>query len=292
MIQADSKLENLKKYKNQLFRKSLYEDRKENISCCPRCGHTTYIKFGFYKGIQRYKCKNNACEKTFSLATGCIWSYSKKSLEKWTEFLELMIEKKTLRVCASKLNINLGTAFYWRHKIIHAMTLHNIPTEFLGDVHMTTHKIKENFKGSRNISTLERQNIWVVSARGDRDVMMSLPICKGFWDYGEFNKIIYKKIDKSSYIRPYYDRYIHAIAKKHNRNIVNIGDIIERKIQNIRGDLIRWLQSFHGIATKYLKEYLCWFTIFYKDKVVNSLNIICEIAKEFNFISVKKIRLE
>ena len=196
MIQVDNRLEKLKKYKSGLLKKSLYENRKENINCCPICGHTRYIKYGFYEGIQRYKCKNKECRKTFSLATGCIWSYSKKSLETWCEFSELMIENKTLRACAFKLNINLGTAFYWRHKIIHAMTLKSIPTMLSGNVHMTTHKMRENFKGSRNISTLERKRIWIVSARGEVDLMMALPICKDLWNVKEFNKIIYAKINK------------------------------------------------------------------------------------------------
>lgn len=292
MIQADSNLENFKNYKSQLFIKALYENKKENISCCPICGYSGYIKFGFYNGVQRYKCKNKECRKTFSLATGCVWSYSKKSLEKWCEFIELMIQKKTLRVCASKLNINLGTAFYWRHKIIHAMTLNNIPTMLFGNVHMTTIKMKENFKGSHDICTSERKRIWIISASGEEDLMMSIPICKDLWNAEEFNKTIYTKINKTSYIKPYYDRYIYAIAKKHNKYIAKIDEKIERKIQNIRGSSSIWFEGFRGIATKYLKEYLCWFIISYKDKVVNSFSIIYELAKEVTYISTKDLRIK
>jgi len=292
LIQVDNKLQIIEQYKNELFRKSLYENRKGNINCCPICGHNRYIKYGFYEGVQRYKCKNQECNKTFSLATGCIWSYSKKGLEKWCEFLELMVQNKTLRACAFKLNINLVTAFYWRHKIIHAMTLNGIPTKLCGNVHMTTLKMKENFKGSRNILTTERKNIWIISASSEGDLMLSLPICKDIWSIKEFNKIIYPKINKTSYIKPYYDRYIYSIAKRHNKNIVNIEESVEWKIQNIRGSSSIWFERFHGIATKYLKEYLCWFIISYKNKVVNSFNIIYELAKEFTYISTKELRIQ
>jgi len=292
LIQVDNLSQKNENYKCELFRKSLYENRKANINCCPICGYTKYIKYGSYEGVQRYKCKNQECNKTFSLATGCVWSYSKKGLEKWCEFLELMVQNKTLRACAFKLNINLGTAFYWRHKIIHAMTVKGIPTSLFGNVHMTTLKMKENFKGTRNICTTERKRIWIISASGEDDLMFSLPICKDLWSIKAFNKMIYPKIKKTSYIKPYYDRYIYAIAKKHNKNIVKLEADIEIKIQNIRGSSSIWFERFRGIATKYLKGYLCWFIISYKKKVVNSFNIISELAKEFTYISTKELRIK
>jgi len=99
LIQEDLYLKQLKVYINSLLKKDIYKSR--NIYCCPICGSIKYIKYGSYDEIQRYKCKE--CKKTFSKTTNSLWSYSKKTPDKWIEFIELMMEKKSLRFCAEKL---------------------------------------------------------------------------------------------------------------------------------------------------------------------------------------------
>ena len=34
---------------------------------CPFCSSSEFIKYGKYNKIQRYKCKNQSCNKTFNL---------------------------------------------------------------------------------------------------------------------------------------------------------------------------------------------------------------------------------
>ncbi|WP_297417493.1 transposase [Clostridium sp.] len=82
-------LKKLELHTNEVLKKNIYKNL--NIRCCPICGSEIYIKYGSYKGIQRYKCKK--CNKTFSNTTNSLWSYSKKNPKLWIEFLELMIEK-------------------------------------------------------------------------------------------------------------------------------------------------------------------------------------------------------
>jgi Transposase and inactivated derivatives len=115
LIRKKVKAKKFKFHINEFIKDSLYKNKK--IDSCPICGGKKYIKHGTYKGIQRYKCKE--CMKTFSTSTNSLWSYSKKDLNIWIKFIELMIKRRSLRFCAKKLNINLATAFYWRHKILH-----------------------------------------------------------------------------------------------------------------------------------------------------------------------------
>ena len=249
MIQEDINLKKLEGHINILLKKDIYKNKNKNIECCPICGGNKYIKHGSYKGIQRYKCKE--CGKTFSSATNSLWSYSKKNLNMWIEFIELMIEKKSLRFCADKLNINLATAFYWRHKILHGLKLDSIPNKLKGDVHINKTIIIENFKGCRNITKTKRSNIWIIAAKGDEDSMLAMPIFKDCWNWNIFDEKIYSKIQKGSYIVAYNDRYISIKAKKHNKKIIK-----ERKeddrIGYIMMNLEQWLSNFKGVATKYL----------------------------------------
>ncbi|PRR84410.1 IS1/IS1595 family N-terminal zinc-binding domain-containing protein [Clostridium vincentii] len=291
MIKNDCDLANLNEHMKKTLKLNLCQSRAKNINSCPICGHDKYIKYGFYSGVQRYKCKNRYCEKTFSLSTNFIWSYSKKSPEKWAEFIELMLAKKTLRYCAKKLEINLSTAFYWRHKVLKGLTFHNIPKYLYGDVHIGKAIMRENFKGNRNIKDSFRKDIWIVAAKGKQDNILSLPVCKNGWNAKEFEEKVYKKIDKESYIKAYGDRYIWAIAKKHNLNSIKTKEEVELKIRNFTGNVNKWFSCFRGIATKYLRGYLCWFIIFYRDKEFTNMSILYELAKDCSFINTEKIRL-
>lgn len=291
LIKNDCNIENLNEHMKKILKLNLCQSRKKNINSCPICGHNKYIKYGFYNGVQRYKCKNENCEKTFSLSTNFIWSYSKKSPEKWVEFIELMLAKKTLRYCAEKLNINLSTAFYWRHKVLNGLSFNNIPKCLYGNIHMGKAIMKENFKGCRNIRAPYRKDIWIVAAKGKQDSILSLPVCKNGWNPKAFDEKIYKKIDKDSYIRAYGDRYLCAVADRHNSNSIRIEEEEELKIRNFTGNVKRWFTCFRGVATKYLREYLCWFIIFYRDKEFTNINLLYELAKDFSFINTEKIRL-
>ena len=89
--------------------------------------------------------------------------------------MELMLQKSSLRACSRILEINIRTAFIWRHKVMQGMLQDVITDELEGKVFITKSMQKENFKGCRNIRTSERKNIWIVAARDRRD---SIFICE------------------------------------------------------------------------------------------------------------------
>ena len=266
MIQEDNNFEKLKKHTGQLLKYDIYKNRC--IKECPNCNGKDYIKFGKYKGIQRYKCKE--CDKTFSKTTKALWSYSKKEPEKWVKFMELMLQKSSLRVCSKILEINISTAFAWRHKVMNFIHQDVNPDKLEGKVFITKTMQKENFKGCRNITTLERKNVWIVAAKDRRDSMIVLPVCRQYWNANSFDKLIYSQIDENSYIVSDYDRYMMNVAKKHNKGIV-LNSYKEECIKNFRGNIKRWIGGFKGVATKYLEGYLSYFIIFNIYRKFNSL---------------------
>lgn len=286
LIKEDIQLKKLESHIEDLLKIDLYKDK--HIKCCPNCNSSEYIKYGSYKGIQRYKCKD--CWKTFSMSSNSLWSYSKHSPSKWIKFIELMLEKKSLRFCAANLEINLATAFYWRHKILHGLTLNSLPTKLKDYVYIGKTLLKENFKGCRNIETSVRRTIWVIGAKGSDDSMLIKPISKGLWNLKSFNEKIYSSIEKESYIIPYGDRYISLVAKSHNKELIKeIKD--ENKIKFLRMNLYIWLRSFCGIATKYLENYLSFYILFNLDKEVNYMDLKNYLTFGDRFIRTKEISL-
>lgn len=56
---------------------------------CPHCQADKVVRNGKYKGKQRYVCKN--CNKTFGDFTNSIVSNSKKTSDKWLNYIKCMI---------------------------------------------------------------------------------------------------------------------------------------------------------------------------------------------------------
>lgn len=284
MIKKDKCFRKLKLHINILLKKDIYKERI--IERCPKCGKIRFIKYGCYNGIQRYKCKE--CGKTFSKTTNALWSYSKKETIKWIKFIEYVMERKSLRFCAKKLEISLPTAFYWRHKVLHGLTFDSVPNRLSGNVYMAKKLIPENFKGCRNITTNIRHNIWVVGAKGNEDAMLAKPISRGFWDFQIFNKIIYPIIDKKSYMIPYGDRYISIVAEKHNKKrkkeVIN-----DDNIRFFHNNLEKWLKKYYGVATKYLEEYLAVFILSNVEMKINYMEIFSVLFLGNRFIKIKEI---
>lgn len=275
MIQQDINFEKLKKHTGNLLKHDIYKNRL--INKCPNCNSKNYIKFGKYNGIQRYKCKE--CDKTFSKTTKSVWSYSKIEPEKWVKFMELFLQKSTLRACSKILEINIRTAFIWRHKVMQFMIPQITADKLEGKIFITKTMQKENFKGCKNITrNLERENIWIVGAKDRRDSMIVVSISRKYWDEKSFDRLVYSKIEKNSYIVSDYDRYIINIAKKHNKGIV-INTYKEECIKNFKQNLKRWIGGFKGVATKYLDRYLSYFTIFNVYKKFNSLDFTYALSQ-------------
>ena len=105
------------------------------------------------QGKQRYRCKN--CYKTFSTLTGTSLFRMKKP-NKWLKYIECMCLSNSLRYAASKLDINLKTAFRWRHRFLKSPSEHQ-PTELVGIIEADETFVPESFKGSKKMPRKSRK---------------------------------------------------------------------------------------------------------------------------------------
>ncbi|WP_238917164.1 hypothetical protein [Clostridium sp. YIM B02555] len=199
-----------------------------------------------------------------------------------------MLERKSLRFCAEKLEISLVTAFYWRHKVLQGLNNESVPSNLSGDVHIAKKLIPENFKGSKNITINVRHNIWVVAAKSGENSIIAKPISRCHWHLPSFNKKIYYLIDEKAYIVPYGDRYISLVAKAHNK----------KRTKEVQNDKIiwsfqiileKWLKRYHGVASKYLEKYLSLFILFLTKKEINYMEIFKKLSLKNRFIKTHDI---
>ena len=117
--------------------------------CCPHCGSGHFVRHGRTSlGRQRYRCRE--CRRTFSETTGTTFMYSKKPFKTWVSYLFCIEGGLTLREISDVLEMNLSTAFFWRHKILSAVKA-NADNILTGTIEINEFRLKENFKGNRRI---------------------------------------------------------------------------------------------------------------------------------------------
>ena len=123
------------------------EQTKEIRTICPHCQSTDIYGHGKHKGRKRYKCKQ--CKKTFNDFTGTAISGLKK-LEKFQEYLELVIESTTIRKAAKALGVSTKTIFDWRHKLLSSLATMN-GQSFFGIVECDDKQLDISEKGNKKL---------------------------------------------------------------------------------------------------------------------------------------------
>ncbi|MDO5517525.1 MAG: hypothetical protein Q4F66_08210 [Clostridium sp.] len=322
MIIEDKELKSLNAYIPQLLKSDLYRNR--NFQCCPHCGSIRFIRSGYYNGIQRYKCHD--CRKTFSKTTNSLWYYSKKKSNLWIQFTELFLEKQPLRKCAEILDVNLSTAFFWRHKIMSALQSNKNTVDYTkrknrstkksqgkeysnpdennleiinphilrGDVFITYSYFQEsscnsiiNFKMD---FYRQEKRIYVVAARGIDDSMVIMPISRHHVFLDKFKNKVYERINKKSYMILYKADNLYYIAKNHNKRLSRKNKSEESRIREFDKNASEWFGPFHGIATKYLENYMGYFVLYNLDKCFKVMEFTYMLIRKINFIKSHNIK--
>lgn len=123
---------------------------------CPHCHSSEIVRFGRQKdGKQRFQCK--ACKKTFQATTGTLFQGAAASqrARKLRQYIHCMALCLPLRQTAKTCQINLSTAFAWRHKVLDALavTLENVVLDGIVEVDETFFAL--SFKGNRHMNDIQ-----------------------------------------------------------------------------------------------------------------------------------------
>ena len=114
---------------------------------CPHCNSLHFNKWGKSDSVQRYRCKT--CTKTFNIKTNTPLARLHKC-EIWTKYAECMVLKLTLRQAAKVCNINLKTAFLWRHRFLEAQS-EQYNDKLSGIIEVDEFFLSYSEKGAKNL---------------------------------------------------------------------------------------------------------------------------------------------
>ena len=253
------------------------EQRMIDKAECPHCHETDIKRYGKVGLMERYHCKG--CRKTFTATTKTPLARLRHK-EKWLEYLNEMIQGKSLRKSANSCGINLKTSFRWRHRFLQMPSLIKA-TKLEGIVEIDETFFAYSEKGSKHLKRAPKKRgtkakkrgrskaDWVpvltVRDRGKHIYEAILPNCTT----AQISQELDGKIEKDSVLcSDGFKSYINFAQSNnliHKRLNVSAGVRVLDKvfhIQNVNAYHSRmkaWLARFHGVATKYLDHYLGWF---------------------------------
>lgn len=246
-------------------------DREASVSHCPHCQSESINRHGVNaKGVQRYQCKE--CRRTFNALAGTPLFRMRKE-EKWVKYLELMASGTSLREIADRLDINLKTAFKWRHRFLSRPRDMKAST-LQGIIEADETFINENHKGKRKLDRPARKR----GGGKSRKIPIFLALDRsGAKSHHVLERKTKDEIERS--IAPLLtdgsvlctDGNLSYVELVKTRNIDHkriVGLLNQRvvegvyHIQGLNNFTMRWktwLRRFSGVGTDYLDNYLGWF---------------------------------
>lgn len=224
---------------------------------CPHCGSHNVVSKGNYKARKRYQCRN--CGKSYNDLTKTPFS-GIHNLDKIKKYLKCLIRGDSIRKAADIVEISVTTSFSWRHKLLNGLS--RLPSPKMKNVkEILELKIPYSHKGQRTkISRAQmRTNVSAVFVCDRTGKLDSDSI-----EYSHrFKNPIFNRINEIS------NEHTEIICSPKLANIINplnlnvktthssytTPEIINQTVSSWQA----WMQRFHGVATRYLSNYLHWF---------------------------------
>lgn len=285
--------------------------KAESVIACPHCGSKKVGKWGMASGLQRYRCKDEKCIKTFNALTKTPLARLRKK-ELWRKQIECLTDSKTIRQSARELGVAETTAFRWRHRFLSAPTVKKI-SEVTGIVEADEMFFLESYKGKRTIHDREPRKRGGMGDKRKKEDQIAVLIVKdrsgGLTEsmLGRPNK---EKIGEA--LKPIvapdsilcsdgahsYKSFAKENGLTHYRTIVSQGTRVIGKqfhIQNVNNYMMRirkWISRFYGVGTDYLPNYLGWMRIMEGLKDGTDLSLKDMIQDAFSFPYFSEASLE
>ena len=262
---------------------------------CPHCSGKRIRANGKLKDVQRYVC--NGCKKNFSETTGKFW-YNIKKKDKLNRYLYCLLSGYSIRQSAKETGISIQTSFDWRHKLLTSFSSVSIE-EFQGIVESDDLFFSFSEKGNRNLDRkpkkrgekaskagISNEKVAVVATcdrSGNKDFKVAT---RGRISKKDLDKVLKGKLDKADVLCSDSHRSYGAFAKantiEHKKFNASKGQRTVDKVYHVQNvnnldmRLRKFMDSFNGVATKYLQNYLNWFLVL--ERIKNSTNKITTVT--------------
>jgi transposase-like protein len=248
---------------------------------CPRCQGSHLYRHGEANGLQRFRCR--ACGRTFNSLTGTPLARLRHK-KKWLAFGECMLDSRTVRDAAARLEVDKSTSMRWRHRFL-AATKADRPASRNGIAEADETFLLESKKGTRDqLGRPARKRGGKASQRAIPHAQVCILVvrdrCGGTHDFLTGNgpvttgqllvhlppvlapdtllvtnaNAVYQAFAKQTGIaHAWVNQCAGGRAAEHARGAIHV-----QNVNSYHGRFHAWLRRFHGVATRYLANYLGW----------------------------------
>ena len=251
------------------------ELEKNNSHKCPHCQSDRLGRWGSQSGLQRFRCRD--CRKCFNILTGTPLARLRHK-ERWLDYNQSLIEGLTVRKAAERCRVDKTTSFRWRHRFLTNMADMK-PTGLTGIVEADETYFAQSFKGSRQIPRPPHHRGHASQQRGTGENQVPVLVIRD--RHGattDFKLTAATQVEEAPIIAQVIasDAVLCTDGSASLRGAARLSGIAHRAlnqsagirvlagvyhIQNVNvydSRLKNWMMRFHGVATKYLNNYLGW----------------------------------
>ncbi|SIR32881.1 Transposase [Janthinobacterium sp. TND4EL3] len=255
---------------------ALLESVAQPHLACPACHSSHAHRHGHAHGLQRYRCV--PCGRTFNALTGTpLARLRHKSL--WLAYADCLLVSASVRQAARQLNVHRNTAFRWRHRFL-TLARTDRPLRLHGIAEADELYVLESEKGSRHLTRPARrrggharqrgissEQVCIVVARDRTGQTLDFVTGKGALTKVQLHACLPPVIDKDVLLMTDGHAAYRAFAREAgiSHQVVNLRAGIRVQgaahVQNVNAyhsRLREWLRIFHGVASRYLPNYLGW----------------------------------
>jgi transposase-like protein len=250
------------------------EARFADTPVCPHCQNSQIIKWNRSSGLQRYRCK--PCDRTFNAFTGTPLAQLHKR-ELWLGHAQALVDAISLRKVAARLDIDLTTAFRWRHRFLRAPKEVR-PQRLEGTVEADETYFLYSEKGAPDLKRPARKRGGKAQKPGLSEEQVPVLIARDRLgattdavlpdrSAASIKTVLGPVVDAAAILvsdgakayRAFADeaRILHVelnlSAGERRWGIYHI-----QNVNNYDSRLKGWMRRFNGVATKYLPSYLGW----------------------------------
>jgi transposase-like protein len=242
---------------------------------CPSCHSNRYYRWGTQSGFHRYRCRD--CQRTYTILSNTPFSRLRHK-EQWLTYSSALIQGLTVRASARRCGVHKNTSFRWRHRFLKYPSLIKA-SRLQGIVEADETFFPYSCKGQRHLNRPARKRGKAIHRRGTSQDQVPVLVIR---DRSGATTDFKLSADQADQIAPCMgpllakdailctdgSQVFKAVARKLaiTHRPVNLAAGIRvianvYHVQNVNAydsRLKQWMARFHGVATKYLENYLGW----------------------------------
>ena len=259
---------------------------------CPHCNNDKFISNGSVDGRSRYLCK--ACKRTFGDFSNTNYSGIKK-IDKFLLFKNIMFTEGMipLKTMCKRVGISIQTSFDWRHRLTNSLS--NADLKFFKETQLDDIWVNYNQKGRRGLKYSKERGgnkkagdnnfqVKILTATDKSQTVMKVSRI-GRITKADIKRDLGNHLDAKTKIVSDAHPSIIGFAKDNNmkhvcfKSKVHIAETGEN-VQFLNGQATGLNTMLNrickGVSTKYLQNYVNWFSFMEtnKEKDVNKLATI------------------